>query len=1224
MDNPIAFDNIDVIINNGNIDSYLSEIGEFSIYSQPLDSQYEQLTGHFTAANDILLKLGEKVLTITANLPFKERSAIGADIIAYYKIKCGKYIDSIKEVLSSQIDESLQNLLSSFRDKILKDASILQDIYDHNITILNINKSKLPSRRKSLTYDSNVEGDIQHDTDDDEVDDVIELEDTDNHNVTESITREQSHLEDSNSESSNEHGYKVSDIPVILIEYIKNHELFITSEDKSLNNFNTVVEWLNMITPEFNLSPEDPDLMIKLHALAEDLTNNPRLVASEIAPVVTENLQSANIPSSSDPLSSDENSTSPTLILNSSESNSSQNSNEENNPPMDIVHTMYNHMNNGRDVLIDSDRHLHDFIDINNQNQQSARIIQRLDSDGNIAQFRQPFDPIIPVPGTTAMRQLRATSNPNIVLAVHSESSINQATSQQPMRLMSVSRTIEIPTIPNSIMNTIPISQNYDTVSSALIQNNQAMQPTISTAINTSSTSQYPSLPINTSYGSNGRQVSFDNNLVHSTSIGHQSRPTHISFAPRPSNDCLQNASASMQQSMPRNDSYIPPSFGNFSSAPNEANGMHNQPSGFNTQSTDYRNQSSGYNGQSTGSNSHFAGSNNQFTGHDGQASGSSNQFTDHNNQFSGANNYFSGHNNQSSGTNQQSFGNNQNANHQSFGFNQSFDSNYSFGTKNSQNSMGSNTSFHEDVPPPAPSTKIDDFNIPIMPEIEIPNNIDNSDKLSKVLANATTLLFAMKTLKTHAKPYQDIANMSFQQQTDILKDKSMMNNMFQNVLKALNDYQTSYGAAKSMITYLHFTFQQFLSNLIPSATNLLDIVSSLYDNSTTYFSKAKISSTQLTTFESNSMTWYDFNGVITLQSKTFYEFLTNFMQNCKTLRLSESSMRFMLKAHIKAPALYQVPDTITEVNDVLNHLKSVYGNYSNIVSQITDYQLTRQQVPNSLDDGPEQWKHTSAVAAEHVNLILKLDHLMKYDPAAIKYVMIPSILNLIVQRLPNRDQYAFSEIITQNPHYAYSQIRDKYFEYFTKGQKYSFKSVYPTPPPTPIQVDTKPIVQQPMQQAPKKKANYSSAPMTHYQNIAMAIAGNQNDCNFCQLLQSQGLGAKYFQNHIVDKTGFRSIANCPNYLILSAAERLKVLHEGKYCSKCLKPREASHQCNTSEHVKCKLCTMRVENCLPHMENNKDKLLRKQYFCNKNKYKFAMGPDDNVFFAQPQPDSQSN
>ena len=36
MDNPIAFDNIDVIINNGNIDSYLSEIGEFSIYSQPL------------------------------------------------------------------------------------------------------------------------------------------------------------------------------------------------------------------------------------------------------------------------------------------------------------------------------------------------------------------------------------------------------------------------------------------------------------------------------------------------------------------------------------------------------------------------------------------------------------------------------------------------------------------------------------------------------------------------------------------------------------------------------------------------------------------------------------------------------------------------------------------------------------------------------------------------------------------------------------------------------------------------------------------------------------------------------------------------------------------------------------------------------------------------------------------------------------------------------------
>ena len=162
------------------------------------------------------------------------------------------------------------------------------------------------------------------------------------------------------------------------------------------------------------------------------------------------------------------------------------------------------------------------------------------------------------------------------------------------------------------------------------------------------------------------------------------------------------------------------------------------------------------------------------------------------------------------------------------------------------------------------------------------------------------------------------------------------------------------------------------------------------------------------------------------------------------------------------------------------------------------------------------------------------------------------------------------------------------------------------------------------MQQAPKKKANYSSAPMTHYQNIAMAIAGNQNDSNFWQLLQSQGLGAKYFQNHIVDKTGFRSIANCPNYLILSAAERLKVLHEGKYCSKCLKPREASHQCNTSEHVKCKLCTMRVENCLPHMENNKDKLLRKQYFCNKNKYKFAMGPDDNVFFAQPQPDSQSN
>ena len=93
MDIPIAFDNIEVIINNENIDSYSSKIGDFSIYSQPLDSQYEQLTGHFTAANDILLKLGEKVLTITASLPFKERSAIGADIIAYYKIKCGKYTD---------------------------------------------------------------------------------------------------------------------------------------------------------------------------------------------------------------------------------------------------------------------------------------------------------------------------------------------------------------------------------------------------------------------------------------------------------------------------------------------------------------------------------------------------------------------------------------------------------------------------------------------------------------------------------------------------------------------------------------------------------------------------------------------------------------------------------------------------------------------------------------------------------------------------------------------------------------------------------------------------------------------------------------------------------------------------------------------------------------------------------------------------------------------------
>ena len=57
MDNPIAFDNIDVIINNGNIDSYLSEIGEFSIYSQPLEQrQYEQLTGHFTTAIDTLLK----------------------------------------------------------------------------------------------------------------------------------------------------------------------------------------------------------------------------------------------------------------------------------------------------------------------------------------------------------------------------------------------------------------------------------------------------------------------------------------------------------------------------------------------------------------------------------------------------------------------------------------------------------------------------------------------------------------------------------------------------------------------------------------------------------------------------------------------------------------------------------------------------------------------------------------------------------------------------------------------------------------------------------------------------------------------------------------------------------------------------------------------------------------------------------------------------------------
>ena len=476
----------------------------------------------------------------------------------------------------------------------------------------------------------------------------------------------------------------------------------------------------------------------------------------------------------------------------------------------------------------------------------------------------------------------------------------------------------------------------------------------------------------------------------------------------------------------------------------------------------------------------------------------------------------------------------------------------------------------------------------PTMPDIRAPPGSRYFEKICKIQEAAHNLWVNMRIIRTTCHTLQRIPDKDPQEIVDIYKSMGSYDTKLEKFSKTRLEFSNDIINNNDALRSLPQWEQDVISNLESVAKQYLENLVELIDSAREYFDREKVSATGISKYDADKMEFYRFSGRTGFSDKNFYEFIENHVLNNKKRNTNSAVKASILKNHLDPYAKNCIPDSIDDFNEIVRILHAKYGDEYMIFHSIMENHKIIGKIPPRNTGDPEIWKKITDTAGKHLQLMKRSEHLVKFCPNMENDLLHPTYVTLLADHLCDEDHYKMFKTITSNPVGTYNAIKTLLTDLFEHGQKLSNAR---------------------HAEVVEKRQRRNKKEETENVNQILAVSVNPNpDCIICQTLQAAGKGKNLFSNHIYNAD--RSLpAQCPLYIQMGAKERIDFCKEHKICDKCLKKKSGQHdECYMSARAACneRGCGKRVENCLQHINQNKDRIEKKKHFFEKLNLNYIM------------------
>ena len=452
--------------------------------------------------------------------------------------------------------------------------------------------------------------------------------------------------------------------------------------------------------------------------------------------------------------------------------------------------------------------------------------------------------------------------------------------------------------------------------------------------------------------------------------------------------------------------------------------------------------------------------------------------------------------------------------------------------------------------------------------------------------------------------------NMDNQQLVDLLNNMSSHTKVLEKLENKVSSFHKNLIMNQQIIkTYNDSLYQNMLTE-VTNAEDLSVILQQKLFDADAVLKNEKITTSRLSNYESKELPYKEFSGGKGMSDLHIFEFLNILNTNFKIARTTENIKAQIVKKLLKGAAKLAIPDDIVSFTEIKSILISRFGNPIVILADIMELHKNVGKIPSRYCQRPP-WHKIEESARYHLLLIRKAEQLSA-NPMAIPEIFSSGTRNFNLIKLISHEynEDLKSAINTTDERTMYRLIVQR------------FEQILASAASNIDHLDSK------KKEIPDKKNHEVFDPDQYalaYDKKSYEITVGKclpEDCHFCDIMQTSGIGGRYFEDHLLfGPSKIHYVNNCPNYLSLTIQDRNALIKDNKICPFCLKfqvacknpkcgsKHDIPHPSGKPKSYVCisKGCKNRIELCMEHEDINQTVL--DQYKRNNQK---RLNPNSTV------------
>ena len=435
--------------------------------------------------------------------------------------------------------------------------------------------------------------------------------------------------------------------------------------------------------------------------------------------------------------------------------------------------------------------------------------------------------------------------------------------------------------------------------------------------------------------------------------------------------------------------------------------------------------------------------------------------------------------------------------------------------------------------------------------------------------------------------------HMDNQQLVDLLNNMSSHTKILEKLENKVSSFHKNLIMNQQIIrTYNDSLYQNMLTE-VTNAEDLSVILQQKLFDADAILKNEKITTSRLSNYESKELPYKEFSGGKGMSDLHIFEFLNILNTNFKIARTAENIKAQIVKKLLRGAAKLAIPDDIGSFTEIKSILISRFGNPIVILADIMELHKSVGKIPSKYCQKPP-WHKIEESARNHLLLIRKAEQLSA-NPMAIPEIFSSGHRNFNLIKLISHEynEDLKSAINTTDERTMYKLIVQR------------FEQILASAASNIDHLDSK------KKETPDKKNHEAFDPDQYalaYDKKSYEITVGKclpEDCHFCDIMQTSGIGGRYFEDHLLfGPSKVHYVNNCPNYLSLTVQDRNALIKDNKICPFCLKfqiacknpkcgsKHDTPHPSGKPKSYVCisKGCKNRIELCMEHEEINQNVL----------------------------------